>query len=151
MHPMTNDTALLRCASCATLNRVPVKRLAQNPICGKCKALLDFPFQPVNVTAASFDRERSSWFETVLVVFWAKGDELWKKVEDTVADIAFSQAGKLKVLKADIDADPGLALLFSVQAAPTFLVLRGSKQLGRLDGAPKEAGELAQWVRKYLN
>lgn len=150
MHPMTNDTALLRCASCATLNRVPAKRLAQNPICGKCKNLLDFPFQPVNVSAASFDRERTSWLETVLVVFWKKGDDLWKHVEDAVADIAFSQAGRLKVLKADLDAESSLALLFSVQTAPTFLVFRGGKQLGRLDGAPRKSDELAQWVQKHL-
>ena len=147
---MANDTALLRCRSCKALNRVPVKKLAQNPICGKCKALLDFPFQAVTATAASFDQELSSWLETVLVVFWAKGNDLWKKIEPVVADIAFAQAGKLKVIRVDMDAEPGLALLFSIQSAPTFLTFRGSKQLGRLDGAPREASELAPWIKAYL-
>jgi len=147
---MANDTALLRCRSCKALNRVPVKKLAQNPICGKCKALLDFPFQAVTATAASFDQELSSWLETVLVVFWAKGNDLWKKIEPVVADIAFAQAGKLKVIRVDMDAEPGLALLFSIQSAPTFLTFRDSKQLGRLDGAPREASELAPWIKAYL-
>jgi len=147
---MASDTSLLRCRSCNALNRVPVKKLAQNPICGKCKALLDFPFQAVSATTASFDQELSSWLETVLVVFWAKGNELWKKIEPAVADIAFAQAGKLKVVKVDLDTEPNLAQLFSIQAAPTFLTLSDSKQLGRLDGAPREASELAQWIRPYL-
>ena len=148
---MANDTALLRCRSCKALNRVPVKKLAQNPICGKCKALLDFPFKAVTATAASFDQELASWLETLLVVFWAKGNDLWKKIEPAVADIAFAEAGRLKVIKVDLDAEPGLALLFSIQIAPTFLTFRDSKQLGRLDGAPREASELAQWVQASMS
>jgi len=148
---MANDTALLRCRSCKALNRVPIKKLTQNPLCGKCKALLDFPFQAVTATAASFDQELASWLETVLVVFWAKGNDLWKMIEPAVADIAFAQAGRLKVIKVDLDAESGLALLFSVQTAPTFLTFRDSKQLGRLDGAPREASELAQWVQASMS
>jgi thioredoxin 2 len=148
---MANDSALLRCTTCSALNRVPAKRLSQNPICGKCKALLDFPFQAMNATAASFDQELSSWFETALVVFWDKESALCKTVDPTVADIAFSRAGKLKVLKVNVDAEPGLALLFSVQVSPTFITFRNSKQLGRMDGAPRESAELVPWVEKFFS
>ena len=147
---MANDSALLRCTDCNALNRVPAKRLSQNPICGKCKALLDFPFQAMNATAASFDQELSSWFETALVVFWDKQSALFKTIAPAVADIAFSRAGKLKVLKVDVDAEPGLALLFSVQVSPTFIAFRNSKQLGRMDGTPRESAELLQWVERFI-
>jgi thioredoxin 2 len=148
---MANDPALLRCKTCNALNRVPAKRLSQNPICGKCKALLDFPFQAMNATAASFDQELSSWFETALVVFWDKQSALFKTIAPAVADIAFSRAGKLKVLKVDVDAEPGLALLFSVQVSPTFIAFRNSKQLGRMDGTPRESAELVQWVERFVS
>jgi len=148
---MANDPALLRCKTCNALNRVPAKRLSQNPICGKCKALLDFPFQAMNATAASFDQELSSWFETALVVFWDKQSALFKTIAPAVADIAFSRAGKLKVLKVDVDAEPGLALLFSVQVSPTFIAFRNSKQLGRLDGTPRESAELVQCVERFIS
>jgi len=148
---MANDSALLRCRTCNALNRVPAKRLSQNPICGKCKALLDFPFQVMNATAASFDQEISSWFETALIVFWDKESALFKSIDPTVAAIAFSRAGKLKVLKVDVDAEPGLAQLFSVQVSPTFIVFRNSKQLGRMDGTPREAAELVPWVERFLS
>ena len=147
---MANDSALLRCKTCNALNRVPAKRLSQNPICGKCKALLDFPFQAMNATAASFDQELSSWFETALIVFWDKQSALFKTIAPAVADIAFSRAGKLKVLKVDVDAEPGLALLFSVQVSPTFIAFRNSRQLGRMDGTPRESAELVQWVERFI-
>jgi thioredoxin 2 len=148
---MANDSALLRCKSCNALNRVPAKRLSQNPICGKCKALLDFPFQTVNTTTASFDQELSSWFETALVVFWNKQSTLFKTIDPTIADIAFSRAGKLKVLKVDADAEPGLASLYSVQALPTFIAFKNSRQLGRMDGTPRESTELVQWVTRFIS
>jgi thioredoxin 2 len=148
---MAFDTALLRCKSCNSLNRVPVKKLSQNPICGKCKALLDFPFQSVSATTASFDQELASWLETALVVFWAKENELWRMVEPAVADIAFSQAGKLKVIKVDAGAEPGLIDRLSIQTEPTFLAFRDGKQIGRLDGAPRNAAELLPWVRGFMN
>ncbi|MEK6744778.1 MAG: thioredoxin domain-containing protein [Nitrospirota bacterium] len=148
---MANDSALLRCKTCNALNRVPAKRLSQNPICGKCKALLDFPFQVMNATAASFDQELASWFETALVVFWDKESALFKTIDPTVADLAFARAGKLKVLKVDVDAEPGLALLFSVQASPTFIVFQNSRQLGRMDGTPRESAELTQWVERFFS
>jgi len=147
---MANDSALLRCRTCNALNRVPAKRLSQNPICGKCKALLDFPFQAMNATAASFDQELASWFETALVVFWDKESSLFKTIDPALADIAFSRAGKLKVLKVNVDAEPGLALLFSVQVSPTFIAFRNSKQLGRMDGTPREPAELAKWVERFF-
>ncbi len=147
---MANDSALLRCRACNALNRVPAKRLSQNPICGKCKALLDFPFQAMNATAASFDEELSSWFETALVVFWDKESALFKTIDPTVADIAFTRAGKLKVLKVDVNAEPGLALLFSVQVSPTFIAFKNSKQIGRLDGSPRESSELVRWVERFF-
>ena len=148
---MASDTALLRCRSCNALNRVPVKKLSQNPICGKCKALLDFPFQSVSATAASFDQELASWLETALVVFWAKENELWRSVDSAVADIAFSQAGKLKVIKVDAAAEPGLVQDYSIQTEPTFLAFREGKQVGRLDGAPRNAVELLPWVQGLMN
>jgi thioredoxin 2 len=148
---MANDPALLRCTSCNALNRVPAKRLSQNPICGKCKALLDFPFQTVNTTTTSLEQELSSWFETALVVFWDKQSTLFKTIDPTIADIAFSRAGKLKVLKVNVDAEPELASRYSVQALPTFIAFRNSRQLGRMDGTPRESAELVQWVARFIS
>jgi thioredoxin 2 len=41
-------------AHCATANRVPTQRLAQQPVCGKCGKAL-FAGTPVAADAAGFD------------------------------------------------------------------------------------------------
>lgn len=37
---MNQDSAIIRCSSCGTKNRVPKGRLKDNPLCGKCKTIL---------------------------------------------------------------------------------------------------------------
>ncbi len=145
------DTVILRCKACSAMNRVPAKRLSQNPLCGKCKALLDFPFKPVQVTSATFEQEMASWPEALLVIFCSKGSEDCKAVDAAAEDIAFFRAGRIKILTLDIDADPGLALLYAVHITPTLIAVRGAQQMGRLEGAPKEQSELIQWIKQTLS
>jgi thioredoxin 2 len=147
---MPTDTILLRCSSCRTLNRVPADMLNSRPICGQCKTPLQFPVHPVNATAASFDQEINDWPESVLVEFWAKWCGYCRMVEPVVNDIAAWNAGRLKVLRVDVDAEPALAQRFIVKATPTFLFYKNGRQLGRIDGAPKEKLELVQWVERLL-
>jgi thioredoxin 2 len=67
-----------------------------------------------------------------------------------VNDLASWRAGKLKVIKVDIDAEPALAQRFTIKATPTFILYRSGRQLARMDGAPKEKLELIQWVDRFL-
>jgi len=150
MTTKTVDAALIRCGSCSAINRVPVKRLKENPICGKCKKLLDFPMGPVSATPDTLDRELSTWPETVLVEFTSKTCASCKAVDPAIEDIAFLRTGRLKVLRIDTDAHPSLATAHSVRTTPTFLVLRNTAQLARLDGIPREKSELLQWIEQYL-
>ena len=145
------DTVILRCKTCETMNRVPVKRLSQNPLCGNCKALLDFPFKPIPVTSADFEQEMASWPEALLVMFCSRSSEDCKPVDAAAEDIAFFRAGRIKVLKVDIDSDASLALLYAVHITPTLIALRSGQQLGRLEGAPKEQNELTQWIKQTLS
>lgn len=144
------ETAIILCRSCGAVNRVPVKRLKENPLCGKCKGLLDFPMSAVRITASTFEKETASWPEAILLFFWSKGCAACRSVETVVDDIAFLRAGRIKVLKADVDAEPSLAKQFSVRSTPVFLVLRSSAPVARLDGAPREKIELLQWIEQNL-
>ncbi len=146
-----NDSVILRCNACGAMNRVPVKRLSQNPLCGKCKALLDFPLKPVPVTAATFEKELAEWPEALLIMFCSERSADCKEVSPAVDDLAFFRAGQLKVLKLDIDTEPGIALLYNVHISPTLIALRSGQQVGRLEGAPKEQSELSQWIKQTLS
>lgn len=147
---MTNTT-LLRCPSCRALNRVPLERLTSHPVCGQCKTLLHFPAQPANATTASYDQAVNEWPEFTLVEFWAKWCGYCRMVEPVVNDLASWKAGRLKVLKVDVDAEPALAQRFQVKATPTIIMYRNGQQLGRIDGAPKEKLDLVRWVDQFLS
>ena len=148
---MTRHSLLIRCRSCRTINRVPDDKLGSHPVCGQCKTALDVPRAPINATTSVFDREVNDWPEFVLVEFWAKWCGYCRMVEPVVNDIAAWRAGRLKVLKVDVDAEPDLARRFATRATPTFILYRNGQQLARMDGAPKEKLELVQWLDRYMN
>jgi len=147
---MPSSSALLRCPSCRTLNRVPVDKLANRPICGACKAGLSFPSAPIDATAAAFDREVNDWPGTVLLEFWSTTCGYCQMVEPVVRDIARWKAGMLKVIKVDVQRELLLAQRFLAMATPTFVLLRNGRQLARIDGAPREKIDLVRWVEQFL-
>ncbi len=147
---MPSQSLLLRCPSCRTLNRVPSDKLSNHPVCGQCKTALEFPRVPVNATTASLDREVFDWPEYVLLEFWAKWCGYCRMVEPVINDLASWRAGRLKIVRVDIDAEPVLGRRFMVKATPTFILFKNGTQLARMDGAPKEKLHLVEWVDQYL-
>ncbi len=147
---MTDQAILLRCKECRTLNRVPYQKLGAHPICAQCKAKLEYPRAPVIGTTGSFDHEVYEWPENLLLEFWAKWCGFCRMVEPVLQDLASWRAGRLKVVKIDIDAEPQLARRFTVKATPTFIMFKNGIQTARLDGAPKEKLDLVKWVDQVL-
>ena len=147
---MPDQSVLLRCKSCRTLNRVPADKLSAHPVCGQCKTPLDFPRQPVNATTASLDREIYDWPEYLLLEFWAKWCGYCRMIEPVVNDLASWRAGRLKAVRVDIDAEPALARQYMVKATPTFILFKNGTQIARMDGAPKEKLHLVEWLDQYM-
>lgn len=147
---MANEPLIVRCGACRTLNRVPADKLSAHPVCGSCKTHLEVPRFPVNATTGSFEHEVFDWPEYALVEFWAKWCGYCRVIEPVVNDLAAWRAGRLKVVRIDIDAEPELGKRYSVKATPTFLIFKNGRQIGRLDGSPKEKIHLVQWVDQYL-
>ncbi|WP_373567908.1 thioredoxin family protein [Streptomyces malaysiensis] len=56
-------------------------------------------------------------------------------------------AGRVKLVKVDIDRNPRLAQRFEVQAVPTLLILDKGKPVARRAGAAP-AGTLRSWVEQ---
>jgi thioredoxin 2 len=147
---MPSSSVILRCPSCRTLNRVPVDRLSNRPVCGSCRSLLTFPSAPVNATAGSFDRETNDWPGPLLVEFWSTTCGYCRMVEPVVNDIASWRAGRLKVLKVNIESETAVARRFDVMATPTFILFQNGRQVARIDGAPREKLDLVSWVDQHL-
>jgi thioredoxin-like negative regulator of GroEL len=54
------------------------------------------------------------------------------------------------VIKIEVDVEPALAGRFTVRATPTFIFYRNGREIGRMDGAPKEKIEFVQWVDRMM-
>jgi thioredoxin 2 len=58
-------------------------------------------------------------------------------------------AGRLKVVKVNVDQAPGISARFGVQGVPTLLLLRQGRVRARQVGALPES-QLLSWVRGSL-
>ncbi len=147
---MPNTSVLLRCRSCRTLNRVPADKLESGPRCGQCSTPLEFPHAPIHVTAASYDQQIKDWPEVVLAEFWAKWCGYCRAIEPFLNDLAIRRAGRLKIIRIDVDAEQALARRFTTKATPTFILYRNGEQIARFDGAPVQNRELEYWIDRSL-
>jgi thioredoxin 2 len=147
---MPNDLILVRCRSCSALNRIPSDRLSDHPVCGQCRTLLEVLRHPINVTTVSYDQQVRDWPELLLAEFWAKWCGYCRMMEPFLNGLAAKRAGRLKIIRIDVDAEPALAGRFIIKATPTFILYRNGSQIGRLDGAPAQHSELEHWIDQAI-
>jgi len=151
MAETTDTSALVRCSNCLQLNRVPLDKILHNPLCGSCKKVMEVPQQPIWAKPASFDRMVAHWPETLLVVFTAPMCLHCKIVEPLIQELARERAGRLKIMKVDIESDAYLAQRFKVEKTPTFIVYKNGAEIIRVDGSPKEKTDLVKWIDNLIN
>ena len=136
---------IVACANCGKRNRVPAaaRGVAR---CAACHAALpwltsagDGDFEQV-VTASSLP---------VLVDLWAPWCGPCRVVAPGVEQAARKLAGRLKVVKVNVDEAPRIAERFGVRGIPTLLVLRQDRVVARQVGAvPPPA--LVRWTKEVI-
>jgi thioredoxin 1 len=102
-----------------------------------------------DVTDASFGVEVLTSSEPVLVDFWAQWCTPCKLVGPLVAESAKAYAGRLKVVKLDIDANPAAASRYRVRSIPTLMVFKDGVPVATQVGALSKA-QLASFVEPHL-
>jgi len=88
------------------------------------------------VTEQSFDSEVLQSTVPVLVDFWAAWCGPCRQIAPAVEEIATEYAGRVKVLKLDVDENPEVSGRYNVLGIPTLLLFKGGSVVERLVGAP---------------
>src|SRR5262245_26390588 len=92
------------------------------------------------VTDESFEQEVLNSEVPVLVDFWAAWCGPCRMIAPTVDQLAVEYAGKLKVVKVDVDQNPDISGRLGVLSIPTLMVFKGGQMVDRIMGAmPKPA------------
>lgn len=134
-------TALVKCPQCGTTNRIPAAA-AGHPRCGKCRR--DLPWV-VAAGDADFAAVAEQSPVPALVDFWAAWCGPCRMVSPVLDKLAQERAGRVKLVKVDVDTSPGLSRRFDVQAIPTLLVITDGTVVARQAGAPPAAA-LRSWL-----
>jgi thioredoxin 1 len=94
-----------------------------------------------SVSDASFQTDviEASKTQPVMVDFWADWCRPCHMLTPTVEEIAREQAGKVKVVKLNVDENMNVPGKFSIRGIPTLLVFKGGQVADQIVGAvPKE-------------
>ena len=97
------------------------------------------PRELVELTDRSFPEEVLAAERPVLVDFHAAWCGPCRLVSPVVEAVAEAHAGRLKVGKLDVDANPETAARYGVRAIPTILIFRGGQVIDRVVGAAPRA------------
>jgi thioredoxin 2 len=136
---------ILECPHCGRRNRVPAAA-SGTPRCGNCHQPLPWVADADDDTFAEV-AERATI--PVVADFWATWCVPCRMVSPALERVARELAGKVKLVKVDVDAAPKLSERFAVQAVPTLMVLKNGQVIARQAGAAP-AAVLRTWVEKAL-
>jgi thioredoxin 2 len=135
----------IRCPNCGRRNRVPAAA-AGTPRCGNCHQSLPWIVDAGDDTFAEIAEAASV---PVIVDLWAPWCGPCRMVSPALAQVATEMAGRVKLVKVNVDDSPKLQQRFSVQAIPTLMVLRHGQVVVRRAGAAP-VSDLRAWVEEAI-
>lgn len=101
------------------------------------------------VTDATFGNDVLRSDIPVLVDFWAEWCAPCRKVEPLLEEIATEMAGKVTIVKLNIDENPETARTYRVMSVPTLTVFKDGEPVNSVAGA-RPKGDLVRLIESAL-
>lgn len=135
---------VVTCTGCGRRSRVRPNALAV-PRCGNCHRPLPWS---VEADEASFDAEARAAVP-VVVDLWAPWCGPCRQIAPVLEGLAAKHAGRLKLVRVNVDENPRLASEYRAMSIPLLVVLRDGQEVDRIVGA-MPAPALEQRLAPYL-
>ena len=126
----TAPATVIRCPGCRKANRVRAVPKG-TPRCAACHQPLPWV---VEADQRTFDAEVKTSVP-VLVDLWAPWCGPCRMMAPVLQQVARERAGRMKVVKVNVDDNPGVAARYDVRGIPLLVLLRDGRELARLTGA----------------
>ncbi|MDR0247170.1 MAG: thioredoxin TrxA [Burkholderiales bacterium] len=101
------------------------------------------------VTDGSFEQDVLKASRPVLVDFWAQWCGPCKMLAPTLESLVEEYAGRLDIVKVDVDANPETAQRCGIRAMPTLMVFQNGEVKGQKLGALSR-GQLKAFLDSLL-
>ena len=94
---------------------------------------------------ASFESDVLKSTAPVVVDFWAEWCGPCRMIAPALEEIAGAMGDKVKIVKLNVDENPGTAAKYGIMSIPTLMIFKNGEMASRQVGAaPKQ--KLEQWI-----